>query len=242
MVLNWSDIFIDFRPSPSPAKITLHAVSKRLRIDNAEPFITTPQHRIVTSDGGHKKATELPLGSHVMCSDGVEKMVIGKNERLAAGSKWSSVHFRFHHIFDMFLVLGGVGWELEGSFAWLLSMNNLVVSLYAFRLFVDFVDVGRVPQSKHVPNMFRNKSLVLLTYPDHKSKPRSRSKRFWPLPSSRTSRWLASHHPRSPLCCPWASPWNPPAAVARIAASAGDLKKVRMWVCLTQLQVNTRIK
>jgi hypothetical protein len=53
-------------------------VSKRLRIDNAEPFIITPQHRIVTSDGG----------SHVMCSDGVEKMVIGKNEHLAAGSKW----------------------------------------------------------------------------------------------------------------------------------------------------------
>ena len=96
--------------------------------------------------------------------------------------------------------------------------------------------------SKHVLNMFRNKSLVLLTYPDHKSKPRSRSKRFWPLPSSRTSRWLASHHPRSPLCCPWASPWNPLAAGARTAASAGDLKKVRMWVCLTQLQVNTRIK
>ena len=57
-----------------------------LRIDDAVPFTTTPNHRImVPCDGDEKtvKAVDLKLGSWVLCSDRVAKKVIGKREYLA---------------------------------------------------------------------------------------------------------------------------------------------------------------
>ena len=60
--------------------------ASELRIDDAVPFTTTPNHRImVPSDGDEKtvKAVDLKLGSWVLCSDRVAKKVIGKREYLA---------------------------------------------------------------------------------------------------------------------------------------------------------------
>jgi len=60
------------------------------RLDQAVPFSTTPNHRImVPSDGDDAtvKAIDLKLGSWVMCSDGMAKKVIGMKLIHAARSQ-----------------------------------------------------------------------------------------------------------------------------------------------------------
>ena len=66
-----------------------HASARKpLRIDDAEPFTTTPFHRIMIpshDDDVTMKASDLQAGNWVMCSDGVAKKVREKREWLAAG-------------------------------------------------------------------------------------------------------------------------------------------------------------
>ena len=60
----------------------------KLRIENAAPFTTTPNHRIIVpSDcgGATVKAIDLKVGSLVMCSDCMPKKVRGKKEFIASG-------------------------------------------------------------------------------------------------------------------------------------------------------------
>lgn len=60
------------------------------RLDQAVPFSTTPNHRImVPSDGDDAtvKAIDLKLGSWVMCSDGMAKKVVGMKLIPAARSQ-----------------------------------------------------------------------------------------------------------------------------------------------------------
>ena len=70
-----------------PAQL-LNTSTSKLRIDDAVPFTTTPNHRImVPSDGDDATVTalDLKLGSWVMCSDRVAKKVVGMRLIPAAG-------------------------------------------------------------------------------------------------------------------------------------------------------------
>eukprot|EP00435_Cladocopium_sp_Y103_P016709 s5014_g4.t1 len=78
------------------AQITKKLVE--LEIENAEPFITTPQHRIVAADAGSGTvkdvmAMELQVGMQVMCSDRTAKTVIGKRERLVQAQDVLAITF-----------------------------------------------------------------------------------------------------------------------------------------------------
>lgn len=67
---------------------TLHTSSSELRIDDAVPFTTTPNHHIMVpsdDDDATVTAVDLKLGSWVMCSDRVAKKVVGMRLIPAAG-------------------------------------------------------------------------------------------------------------------------------------------------------------
>jgi hypothetical protein len=97
---------------------TLRTSSSELRIDDAVPFTTTPNHRImVPSDGDDATVTavDLKLGNWVMCSDRVAKKVVGMRLIPAAGLPEDfRVGLLFSHDSAMqassILVLGGLSY------------------------------------------------------------------------------------------------------------------------------------
>jgi hypothetical protein len=92
--------------------------ASELRIDDAVPFTTTPNHRImVPSDGDDATVTavDLKLGNWVMCSDRVAKKVVGMRLIPAAGLPEDfRVGLLFSHDSAMqassILVLGGLSY------------------------------------------------------------------------------------------------------------------------------------
>lgn len=66
---------------PKVSTSTLH----QLRIDDAVPFTTTPNHRIMMGDGTTVKAIDLKVGSMVQTSDGDIKEVLGVRLEKVAG-------------------------------------------------------------------------------------------------------------------------------------------------------------
>ncbi|CAJ1372289.1 unnamed protein product [Effrenium voratum] len=65
-----------------------------LEIDDAVPFTTTPNHRImVPSDDQTVKAIKVEVGSWVMCSDRMAKKVIGKKEYLVEEQEVLAITF-----------------------------------------------------------------------------------------------------------------------------------------------------
>lgn len=74
-----------------PGAALVAGSDKYLRIDDAMPFTTTPNHRIMVPKDGEdivtdatKEAAKLDVGQWVICSDRVAKRVIGIRKYLAA--------------------------------------------------------------------------------------------------------------------------------------------------------------